>query len=393
MFNFFKPKRIYLDYAAATPVSREVLNVMRPFWTDNFGNPGGIHAEGVASEQAVDDARTKVARTLRVRSSDIFFTSGGTEGNALALRGTVKAMREAGVTEIEIISLKTEHPSVLRTLEALEKDGCTVIYAPIDQDGLLILPEFEKLLSHRTRLVSIAYANSETGVVQDITRISRTIKAFEKENGIAVLLHSDACQAPLWLSCAVDSLGVDLLTLDAGKCNGPKGIGILVKRPRAMVSPLSLGGDQEEGIRPGTEPVPLIVGAALALEIAQNNYEKRGNRVAKLRKRFIKALLNIPGLVINGSIESRLPNNVNLSVPGLDTEFAVVTLDRYGIAASTKSACAGHSGGQSHVVFAMTEDLGRSSSTLRFTLGPDTIWRDLKKTAITLRNHIENTPH
>lgn len=395
MFSLFKSKRIYLDYAAATPVDRVVQNAMQPFWTEKFGNPGAIHQEGVVSEQAVEDARTMVARTLRVRANDVVFTSGGTEGNQIALWGAVYAMRAAGIMDrdIEIISTRTEHPSVLRILEALEKDGCTILYTPIDETGLIRLEDFKKLLSHRTRLVTVAYANSETGVVQDITKLSRVIKAFEKEKGIAVLFHTDACQAPLWLSCAVDTLGVDLLTLDAGKCNGPKGVGVLVKRSRASLVPLTLGGGQEGGLRPGTEPTPLIVGAAAALERAQKDYERRAKAVSKLRDHFIKLLLKIPGVVINGSLVERLPNNVNISIAGLDTEFAVITLDRHGIAASTKSACAETGSERSHVVYAMTSDLGRSASTIRFTLGPETTWRDLKKTAAVLRNHIEKTPH
>lgn len=390
MFNFLK-KRVYLDYAAATPTRSEVVRAMKPYWSGSFANPSAIHREGTTARDAIEGAREKVARTLRVRAHDVIFTSGGTEGNNLALKGAVAAMRDGGVAteEIEIISLATEHPSILVSLEELSKEGCKVIYAPIDEDGLLLIEEFKKLLSPRTRLVTIAYANSETGVVQDIGRIARAIKAFEKESGIMVLFHTDACQAPLWLPCALDSLGVDMMTLDAGKCEGPKGVGILVARARVKLGAVSAGGAQERSLRPGTEPVPLIVGAATALALAQAGYETRTAAVSSLRDRAIEDLLKLEGVIINGSKQERLANNINISIPGFDSEFAVVVLDANGVAASTKSACAGKGSGRSHVVFAMTKDEVRARSTLRFTLGPATNAKDLKRVVGLLATHLK----
>ena len=215
------------------------------------------------------------------------------------------------------------------------------------------------------------------------------VRMFEKENGLTIPFHTDAAQAPRWLPCALDSLGVDMLSLDAGKCEGPKGIGILVKRPRVQLASITGGGGQESKLRPGTEPVSLIVGAATALSLAQNEYEKLSVTTATLRDHWIKELSKIPNVVLNGSRVERLPNNVNISVVGLDTEFAVVALDAAGIAASTKSACSGAGSGRSQVVYAMTADEARSISTIRFTMTPYTRWRDLKKTTKALRNHIE----
>ncbi|OGG85762.1 hypothetical protein A2392_02885 [Candidatus Kaiserbacteria bacterium RIFOXYB1_FULL_46_14] len=388
--NWFK-RRVYLDYAAATPARNEVLKAMSPFWSDRYGNPGAIHTAGVLAKSAVEEARETVARTLRVRATDIIFTSGGTESNNLAIRGAVRAMRLANVpaTDIEIISTAIEHPSVSECLKRLIEEGVRVIYAPIDTEGKVIAEEFKKLLSHRTRLVTIAYANSETGVVQDISRLSRMVRMFEKENGLTIPFHTDAAQAPRWLPCALDSLGVDMMSLDAGKCEGPKGVGVLVKRSRVALSSITGGGGQEFKLRPGTEPVPLIVGAATAISLAQKEHESKSAAASKLRDRWIKELTKLPGVLLNGSATERLPNNVNISLPGFDTEFAVVVLDAAGIAASTKSACSASGSGRSHVVYTMTGDEARAASTIRFTLGPETSWRDLKQTTHALRKHIE----
>lgn len=380
-----------MDYAAATPVRKEVGVAMQKFWSEDFGNVGAVHGEGRVAKLAVDDARERVARTLRVRANDVLFTSGGTESNNLALRGAVSSMLESGIhpADIEIISTAIEHPSISKVLNDLRRQGCVITYVPVDAEGLIQISEFTKLLSSKTRIVSIAYANSETGVVQDITRLARAVKAFEKENGLSVLFHTDASQAPLWLPCALDALGVDLMTLDAGKCAGPKGVGVLVRRAKAKLVAISFGGSQEDGLRPGTEPTSLIVGAALAIELAQNEREKSGSFAAALRNRWLPLLTSIEGVVINGSLEHRLPNNINISIPGFDSEFAVVALDAAGIAASTKSACAGAGSGRSVVVFAMTNDESRAASTIRFTLGPDTKWSDLKRVNKVLENHLE----
>lgn len=389
--RFTKPRRIYLDYAAATPMRKEVVRAMALCEREFFGNASAIHFEGQKAKQALEKARQDLATTLRVRHDDVIFTSGGTEGNNLALKGAVSVMQKGGVRleEIEIITLATEHPSVLNTLKELESIGVKVLYVPIDTDGLIILSEFKKLLSPRTRLVSIAYANSETGVVQDLARIGRAIKEFEKDNGLMVLFHTDASQAPLWLPCALDALFVDMMTLDSGKCRGPKGVGVLVARPRAKLIAVSAGGSQERGLRPGTEPITLAVGASLAITLAQSEYKDVGLKVLKLRDRWWTELQDIEGIELNGSITNRLPNNINISIAGLDTEFAVVSLDVAGISASTKSACSGADGGYSHVVFSMTGDINRASSTIRFTLNPNTTMRELRQTTSALKKHIE----
>lgn len=401
MFSFPGKKqdntRIYLDHAATTPVRPEVFSMMKPFFSEQYGNPSSVHAEGVRANKAIEAAREKVARSLEVRPSDITFTSGGTESNNIALLGHIEYLiheAEVAPKDIEIVSTTVEHPSIGKVLKWIEKHGVTVQYAPIDEEGRVIVHEFEKLLSHKTRLVSIAYVNSETGVVQDIGKIARTVHAFEKAHDGEILVHTDACQAPLWLPCELGRLGVDMLSLDAGKCYGPKGVGVLVHRTRARASlaPTTYGGSQESGLRPGTENVPLIVGCAEAIRLAQNAWQSRSETVAPLRDTMIDTLLKtIDGAVLNGSREHRVANNINISIPGIDAEFAVVKLDSEGIAASTRSACSGADGAGSSVVRTMSGAEARAKSTLRFTLGEDTTTSEINKTVAVLTAHVEMT--
>lgn len=391
--RFIKKKRIYLDHAATTPVRPEVYKVMEPYFSERFGNASSIHVEGQTTKAAVDDARLRVARTLKVRPRDITFTSGGTESNNLAILGHIEYLiHEAKVSaaEIEIISTGTEHPSVTKVLDWITEHGVKVHQAPIDEAGLIVIDEFKALLSPKTRLVTVAYANSETGVVQPLSKLGRLIAAFEKEQGTTILFHADGAQAPLWLPCDPERLHVDMISLDAGKCYGPKGAGVLVHRPKAKLSAVTYGGSQESGLRPGTENTPLIVGTAKALELAQTDYQARSERVSKLRDYLVAQLQQaIPDAVLNGSPTDRLANNVNISIPGLDTEFAVVTLDKEGIAASTKSACSGADGGGSAVVRHMTGDEERAASTIRFSLGEDTKRSEIDRAVAVLAAHVK----
>ncbi|MFZ2253098.1 MAG: cysteine desulfurase family protein [Minisyncoccia bacterium] len=375
-------RRIHLDFAATTPVHPDVLTAMLPYFSEDWANPSAFYKEGVKARNVIEGARTKLARTLRVRASDIIFTSGGTESNNLALIGTVEALFEAErpYSEMEIISTRIEHPSILKTLIYLEKRGVGIKYAPIDLEGKIIIPEFEKLLSTKTVLVTFAYANSEIGVVQDVKKITRRVRAWNESNETKIATHLDASQAPLWLSCEIDMLGVDLVTLDAGKCYGPKGVGVLAKRHGVNVNPILHGGEQEQGLRAGTENTALVVGCVEALVRAQENYETRTEAATLLREYFFELLTReIPEIIINGSRDSRIANNVNISLPNFDTEYAVVWLDAKGIAASTKSACGTGGEAGSLVVREMTHDESRALSTLRFTLGEETTKADIEQ--------------
>ncbi len=388
--------RVHLDYASTTPVHPEVFDAMRPYFSDAWANPSAIYKEGAQARKVVEDAREELARTLRVRASDVTFTSGGTESNNLALIGLVEALHETGKAyeEMEIISTKIEHPSILETLAHLAKRGVRVMHVPIDADGKITISGFEKFLNEQTILVTFAYANSEVGVVQEVKKLSRAVRLYNDEHKTKILTHVDASQAPLWLSCELDMLGVDMMTLDAGKCYGPKGVGVLVHRHWVRINPILHGGGQEAGLRSGTENTALIVGCVRALVRAQANYESRSLAVAKLRDEFFLILAKeIPNAIVNGSKEFRIANNVNISIPNLDTEYAVIWLDSKGIACSTKSACGTSDSTGSSVVREMTGDNARATSTLRFTLGEESTISDIKKAVTALEEYIITMSH
>ena len=385
-----KKKRIYLDYAAATPVRSAVLAVMQPYDRDLFANPSAIHAQGVAARQAIDTAREKLARTLKIRPSGIIFTGSGTESNNLAILGTVQARHAAGgaYADMEVVATEIEHPSVSQVLVHLTTLGVQVRYVAVDTEGSVHVDALREVLSNKTVLVSFAYVNSEIGTVQEVGKLTRIVRAAEKEYDTRIVVHIDAAQAPLWLPCQLDALQVDILTLDAGKCYGPKGVGVLAMRHGVVLSSVSYGGSQESGLRPATENTGGIIGAVEALCIAQAGYSQRAATTALLRDIAIAQLCNINGVVLNGSSSLRVANNINISIPGIDSEFAVISLDAAGIACSTKSACSGASGDGSAVVQVISGSLERATSTIRFTLGEETSAQELSKTAAVLKQHV-----
>ncbi len=368
-----RPPRIYLDHASTTSLRAEVLEVMLPYLTSSFGNPGSIHLEGQAAQVAIEQSRTTVARTLSVQAECVTFTSGGTESNNLGIIGVVKAKHQNGVPygQIEIITTHIEHPATSKTFEYLSGLGVVVQYVPVDGGGEIILSELVNMLTVKTLLVSVAYVNSEIGVIQDIGAISRVLAKFSKHHDCHIYVHVDAAQAPLWLPCDLPRLGCDLMSLDSGKFGGPKGVGALIHLKRVAITNISYGGGQERGLRPGTENVASIVGFANALLLAQDSWRDNSEKVSEVQKYFYQELsAKFPTAVINGAVgAARVANNINISIPGIDSEFAVVTLDVAGIAISTKSACSSAGGGASIVVQTVTGDSDRASTTLRFSLG------------------------
>lgn len=386
-------RRIYFDHAAATPIHREVMDTMQPYMRNIFANPSATHYEGRKARAAIESARSDIAKMLHVRCDEILFTSGGTESNNLALYGAVDALMSEGVVagDIEVITTYTEHPSILATVSELERRGVCIKYAPVDECGLIDIQVLKKLITKKTTLITFAYANSETGVVQDVKKIAKLVR--ESKGGTKKrrpYIHLDASQAPLYLPCAVDSLGVDLMTLDSGKYYGPKGAGVLIKKSYVGLFSQLRGGDQEQGLRAGTENTPLIVGCARALILAQEKCVERTERVRKLRDHFFSELKRtIPDMIINGSATERIANNVNISIPGVDGEYAVVTLDVKGVAASTRSACSGKTSGGSPVIMAMGGDEHRALGTIRFTLGEKTTKEDIKYAVDVLVSHVK----
>ena len=367
---------------------------MQPYFAERFANPSAIHKEGQEARQAIEKARLNVARALGVRPEEVTWTASGTEANNLALYGLLRQLTEEEgrpITTLEIITPPIEHPSILEVVKHLEIQGATIKYVPVKETGRMDLAALAALLTPQTALVTCAYVNSEIGVVEDVKHLTRLVRRFNIDQQATVRVHLDAAQAPLWLPCKLEPLGVDMLSLDAGKCGGPKGVGLLVRRHGVRLKGVVLGGGQETGLRAGTENTPLIVGAAKALVLAQEDFKERSERIGQLRDQLIERLTRIAGVDLNGSQEYRVANNVNVSIAGVEAEFAAVTLDTAGIACSTKSACGSGKGAGSSVVRTITGNEQRALTSLRFTLGEDTKVRDLDRLVGVLTTHIEKT--
>lgn len=376
-------KKVYLDHASTTPIDPAVKKEMVRFLDVDFGNAGSIHNAGVIAKKALADSRKKIASVLSVKSDEIIFTGSGTESNNIAIFGSVISIRQKGLQfkEMHFITSKIEHSSVLECFKALEKRGAEVTYVDVGPDGVVDAKSVASALRPSTVLVSIMYANNEIGTVQPIREISRVIRAHNskvsKPSNVQTRFHTDASQAPLYLPLIIESLGVDMLTLDGHKIYGPKGVGMLYVSRNISLSPIMAGGSQEKGLRPGTENIPSIVGMAKALEIASKFREKESKRLRALLDHTIKILAKkLPEAKLNGSLEKRLPNNLNISIPNVDSEFLVIALDRHGISASTKSSCL-RDESESYVVRALGGDSERARSSLRFSFGRSTTKADI----------------
>ncbi|HEY4486488.1 MAG TPA: cysteine desulfurase family protein [Candidatus Paceibacterota bacterium] len=384
-----KRKRIFLDYAATTPLHSLVKREMDLYWTKEFGNPGGLYQEGVAAQKAVLRSREVVARALGARSQEIVFTSGGTEANNLAIFGFVEDLLGKGLflKELHFITSTIEHPSVLECFRVLQQKGASVSYIGVTEEGVISLSELQKELRGNTVFVSVMFANNEIGSIQPIADIAKAIRHYRKAGKVNARLrnihpafpffHTDASQVLLFEKLNVKKYGVDMLTIDGHKIYGPKGVGALYLGSGVLLSPIFHGGGQERGFRAGTEPVPLIVGFAKAVELAEKRREKESVRLTVLRDYCIDKLLKLPGVVLNGGRSNRLPNNVNISLPGIDNEWMVLQLDAKGIAISTKSACLSMKTPGSYVVEALGKSPAISRSTLRFSMGAQTTRKDL----------------
>lgn len=388
-----KNKRVYLDFAAATPLLPLAKAAMEPFLMGDFGNPSAVHQEGVVARRSVEMAREEVASSFQVRPEFVTFTSGGTEANNLALIGTIMRLQADGreYSDMEVVSTRIEHPSVQMTLRALARFGVGVRYVDADSNGVIKIAHLREQVSAKTVLVSVAYVNSEIGVIQPLRSVRKVLKEAEDKFGTKIFFHVDAAQAPLWLNCQFDSTAADFLALDSSKCFGPKGVGVLLRSRRTILSGVTYGGGQESGLRPGTENVAGVVGAGVAFRKAVEGHQARAEKVRSVRDEGIKLILEtIPQAVLNGGVgEDRVANNINISIPGLDTEFATVVLDKNGFAVSTKSACSGAGGGESAVVKEISGDSARALSTLRLTLGPNTTPKEIDELARVLKNHID----
>lgn len=368
-------ERLYLDDAAATRVGPEVLKAMAPYFEVEFGNPASLHSEGVAAKRAVDDARKSIAAGLEAHADEIVFTSGGTEANNLALFGTAGRAQD----QRHILISNIEHPSVSEAAAELECRGFVVSEVPVDGDGLVDPKVFKRALRADTFLASVIFANNEIGTVQPIAALGK----IAHRNG--TLFHTDACQAAPWLPIRVEALHVDLLTSNAAKLGGPKGAGALYVRRGVDLQPLLYGGGQERGLRSGTENVPGIVGFAKAFERARERF-RDVETVRAIRDALIERLLAIDGVMLNGHRIERLPNNVNVSIEGIDGETLVLGLDAAGIAASSGSACSALHADGSPVLKA----LGTSTAgNVRFSIGWDTTLQDVERVVAAVQHVLD----
>ena len=387
-----KGRRIYLDYAAATPLDSRVSKAMEPYWQKDFGNPGALHREGVRARDAVLEARKSIARILHAKTAEIIFTGSGTEANNLAIFGIIAAREREGIllSNLHAITTTIEHESVLECFRELARRGMPVSYVIPDAHGVVSVEKIVKEITPATVLISVGYVNSEIGTIQPIRSLAKKLSELRQIHGSRPYVHTDASQAATLLNCAVDRLEVDLLTLDAQKMYGPKGIGALYIREGAILAPHIFGGGQERGIRSGTENVPLIVGFAKAYTLAVDMREREYVRLEKLQSLFRRLLKEgVPEVVQNGDEKEHLPSIVNVSLPGRDSEMLSLQLDAAGIAVTTKSACTEGSQKASPVVLALSGDRARAESSLRFSFGRGTTVGEIKKAVEVLARIID----
>ena len=389
MTNLIKNKSnshlIYLDHAASTPVLQEIINEMIPYLGDLYGNPSSNHTYGIKSKIAIQTARRRVAFLIGAKPSEIFFTSGGTESDNLALKGISKSIRNYQNKKNHIITSSIEHDAILETCHYLEKDGFNVTYLNVDKNGIIDKTELKNQLTEKTALVSIMLANNEIGVIQPVKEFSKIVHDFDKR----IIFHSDAVQAVGKIPVNVKELDLDSLSLSSHKINGPKGVGALYLREKVNLEPLMQGGGQELTFRSGTENVPGIVGFGKASEISMLNLKYNSQYMYYLRDYFINRINEeISGRMLNGSLESRLPNNVNFTFLGINGEDLLIKLDEDGILASTGSACSANLQQESHVLKAIGLNHEEISGSIRFTLGVQNTKEEIEKTIITLNHRI-----
>ncbi len=364
---------IYLDYAAATPVDKRVLKAMEPYFFKKFYNPSAIYLAGKATSQALEEARSTIAKILGVRSTEIVFTAGATEANNLAIAGVMR-----NFPQVEILVSAIEHESVIAPAELFNYRKI-----PVDQTGRVVLKELEAMVSPTTVLVSIGLVNNEIGTVQPISDIAKMLERIKKgrAKSLPLYLHTDAAQAPSYFDLQISRLGVDLLTINGGKIYGPKQSGVLYMRAGVALQPLILGGGQESGLRSGTENVAGAVGLATALDLVSKKRDYESKRLLSLRKIFIDGLEHdIPTATVNESAKHHAPHIVSVTFAGIDNERLMMELDERGVQVATGSACSASSDEPSHVLSAIGLDDDHARSTLRFSFGRATSANDLAYT-------------
>ncbi|MFZ3011727.1 MAG: cysteine desulfurase family protein [Minisyncoccia bacterium] len=368
-----KRNTIYLDYASSSLLKS--------------ANPGGIHEYGLKEKNKLEKARTTVAQILGAHDYEITFTSGATEANNLAILGLIKNFKKP-----HIVTTNIEHASVLEVCRHMEETKqAEVTYVEVEENGIVDPKRIKKALKQNTALVSVMYANNEIGTIQPIVEIAKEIRHFNKMNRSKIFFHSDATQAINYLPIKVEKLGIDLLSFNGAKIYGPKGVGVLYVKKNTPIKKIMFGGEQEHGLRPGTENVALAVEFSEVLGDVEKIKNKEVFRLTKLRDYFINKLnhshiLKSVGMIFNGDLKDRLPNNINITIPGIPSDLLVIELSTRGIMASAKSACKSGDGKASHVIEAINKNIrparrgGDTDGSLRFSLGRDTTKSDIDYT-------------
>lgn len=360
---------VYADNAATTKVSKPVLDVMMPYFTEEYGNASSIYALGRSAKKALETARETVAKAIGAETSEIYFTSCGSESDNWAIRSVCERLTAKG--QKHIITSVFEHHAVLHTCQALEKLGFEVTYLPVYKNGIVKTEDVKNAIREDTALVTIMYANNEIGTIQPIEEIA----AVCREKG--VLFHTDAVQAMGHVKIDVHAQGIDMLSLSGHKIHAQKGIGALYVRKGIPVTNLIFGGAQERNRRAGTENLPAIAGFAKAMEIASTDIEKRAEKTAKQRDRLIEGILKLPRTRLNGDPVKRLPGTVNISIEGVEGESLLLMLDLNGICASSGSACTSGSLDPSHVLLALGLKHEVAHGSLRLSIGDETTDEDI----------------
>ena len=372
---------IYLDHSATSPVDPEVFEAMKPYFADSFGNASTLYSLGRDGRRAMESAREEVASIIGAETKEIIFTSGGTESDNIAIKGIAYKLKNKGN---HIITSDIEHPAVDETCKYLEKNGFTVTFLPVYEDGIVKISDLEDAITDKTILITIMHANNEIGTIQPIKEIG----AVAKEKGI--IFHTDAVQTVGKIPVDVNELNVDLLSLSSHKLYGPKGVGALYVRKGVRLEPIMHGGGHERGIRPGTENVPGVVGLGKACKIAKENLESDAQLLTRLRDRLIDTVLEQnEDSFINGHRTNRLPNNANFRFTGIEGESLILHLDSKGIAASTGSACSSTKLEASHVLMAIGLKEVEAHGSLRISLGHENTEEDIDYTIIAIKEVVE----
>jgi len=372
---------IYMDHSATTAVRKEVFEAMKPYFEESFGNASTFYALGREAKKAMEDARGHVAKIINAKPEEIVFTNGGTESDNLAIQGIAYKLQDKGK---HIITTAIEHPAVMETCKALEKDGFKVSYLPVYQEGIIHIEDLKEAITDETILITIMHVNNEIGTIQPIEEVGEIATEY------GIKFHCDAVQSVGKIPVDVEKMNVDLLSISAHKIYGPKGVGALYIRKGTRLKPIFYGGGQEKDLNPGTENVPGIVGLGKACQLAYDELDESSAYLSKLRDKLIDGVLDsVDQSYINGDREKRLPGNASFRFTGIEGESLVLMLDQKGIAGATGSACSSKKLTASHVLSAIGLEDVDSHGSLRLTLGIENTQEDVDKAIEAIKPIVE----